>query len=170
MTPEGGHGNPLQYSCLENPMDRWAWKATVRGVAESDTTEWLSTAHITPWSTKQADTNAFWRKGISSPGPSPYTIYELIIKITRHKKIMQYKWESAVQFSSVMSVSLRPHGLLHARLPYLSVSQSLLKFMSTESLMPSNHLVLCYPLLLLPSIFPSSRVFPNESVLIRWPK
>ena len=73
---------------------------------------------------------------------------------------MQYKWESAVQFSSVMSVSLRPHALLHARLPCLSVSQSLLKLMSTESLMPSNHLVLCYPLLLLPSIFPSSRVFP----------
>ena len=48
---------------------------------------------------------------------------------------------------------------------------SLLKLMSIESVMPSNHLILCHPLLLLPSIFPSIRVFSNESVLrIRWPK
>ena len=50
-------------------------------------------------------------------------------------------------------------------------SRSLLKLMSTESVMPSSHLILCYPLLLLPSIFPSIRVFSSESVLcIRWPK
>ena len=50
-------------------------------------------------------------------------------------------------------------------------SWSLLKLMSIESVMPSNHLILCCPLLLLPSIFPSIRVFPNESALrIRWPK
>ena len=52
-----------------------------------------------------------------------------------------------------------------------TISQSLLNFMSIESVMPSNHLILCHPLLLLPSIFPSIRVFSNESVLhIRWPK
>ena len=50
-------------------------------------------------------------------------------------------------------------------------SWSLLKLMSIESVMPSNHLILCCPLLLLPSVFPSIRVFSNESVLhIRWPK
>ena len=50
-------------------------------------------------------------------------------------------------------------------------SQSLLKLMSIESVMPSNHLILCHPLLLPPSIFPSIRVFSNESLLhIRWPK
>ena len=50
-------------------------------------------------------------------------------------------------------------------------SQSLLKLMAIESVMPSNHLILCHPPLLLPSIFPSIRVFSNESVLlIRWPK
>ena len=52
-----------------------------------------------------------------------------------------------------------------------TVSQSLLKLLSIESVMPSNHLILCHPLLLLPSIVPSIRVFSNESVLcIRWPK
>ena len=48
---------------------------------------------------------------------------------------------------------------------FITVSLSLLKFMSIESVMPSNHLILCRPLLLLPSIFPSIRVFPNESAL-----
>ena len=52
-----------------------------------------------------------------------------------------------------------------------AISQSLPKFMFIESVMPSNHFILCHPLLLLPSIFPSIRVFSNESVLcIRWPK
>ena len=52
-----------------------------------------------------------------------------------------------------------------------TVSQSLLKLMSIKSVMPSNHLILCRPLLLLTSIFPRIRVFSNESVLhIRWPK
>ena len=56
-------------------------------------------------------------------------------------------------------------------LPVHHNSQSLLKLMFIESVMPSNHLILCRPLLLLPSIFPSIRVFANESVLcIRWPK
>ena len=56
---------------------------------------------------------------------------------------------------------------------YLSItnSQSLLKLMSIESVMPSNHIILCHPLFLLPSVFPSIRVFSNESVLcIRWPE
>ena len=60
-----------------------------------------------------------------------------------------------------------------ARQASLSITntQSLLKLMSIMSVMPSNHLILCHPFLLLPSIFPSIRVFSNESVLcIRWPK
>ena len=66
--------------------------------------------------------------------------------------------------------SLWPHGRQHARLPCPHISWSLLN-MSIESVMPSNHLILCHPLLLLPSIFPSIRVFSNESALhIRWPK
>ena len=52
-----------------------------------------------------------------------------------------------------------------------TVSRSLLKFTSIESVMPSNHVILCHPLLLLPSVFPSIRIFSHESALhIRWPK
>ena len=66
--------------------------------------------------------------------------------------------------------SWQPHGLYHTA--SLSInSRSLLKLMSIQSVMPSNHLILCHPLLPLPSIFPSIRVFSNESALrIRWPK
>ena len=72
-----------------------------------------------------------------------------------------------------MSNSLRPHGLEHARpaCPSITSSWSLLRLMSIESMMPSNHLILCFPLILPPSIFPNIRVFSIESVLhIRWPK
>ena len=64
------------------------------------------------------------------------------------------------------------HGLQHARLPCPSPTPGAwLRLMSIESVVPSNHLILCCPLLLLPSIFPSIRVFSNESALcIRWPK
>ena len=71
-----------------------------------------------------------------------------------------------------MSGPLRPHGLQRAGLPLsFTLSQTLLKFMSTESVMPSSHLILCHPLCLLPSISPSIRVFFNElALLIKWPK
>ena len=71
-----------------------------------------------------------------------------------------------------MSDSLRPHELQHTRPPCpITNSRSSPKPMSIESVMPSSHLILCHPLLLLPSIFPSIRVFSNESALcIRWPK
>ena len=65
--------------------------------------------------------------------------------------------------------TLWPHGLQHSRLP--TNSWSLLKLISIKSVMPSNYLILCYPLLLLPSVFPSIWVFSNESALhIRYPK
>ena len=82
----------------------------------------------------------------------------------------------SVQFSSVQSLScvqLFVTLWTAARQSSLSItnSQSLLKLTSIESVMPFNHLILCHPLLLLPSIFPSIRVFSNESILhTRWPK
>ena len=80
-------------------------------------------------------------------------------------------WQTSVQFScSVMADSLWPHERQQASLP-ITNSQSLLRFMSIESVMPCNHLILCHPLFLLPSIFPSTRVCSSSSVLrIRWPK
>ena len=81
-----------------------------------------------------------------------------------------------VIFSSVQSVShvqlfVTPWTAAHQASLSITNSWSLLKLMSIESVMPSNHLILCHLLLLLPSIFPSIRVFSNESFLhIRWPK
>ena len=102
-----GNGNPFQYSCWENPMDRGAWQAQFSSVQSLSCVRFFTA----PWTT--------------------------------------------------------------ARQASLSITNSwnLLKFMSTESVMPSNYLILCCPLLLLASIFPSIRVFSNESALcIRWPK
>ena len=71
-----------------------------------------------------------------------------------------------------MSDSLQPHGLQYSQASLsFTISQSWLKLMSMESVMPSNHLILCRPILLLLSIFPSIRVFSSELTLhIRWPK
>ena len=75
----------------------------------------------------------------------------------------------SVQFSSVSRDFLQPHGLQHARLP--CPSPNLLELTSIKSVMPSNHLILCRPLLLLSSIFLNIRIFSNKSFLhIRWPK
>ena len=77
---------------------------------------------------------------------------------------------SSVQFScSVMSNSLWPHGLWNTRPPCPTPTPRV--YSNSESVMTSSHLILCHPLLLLPSIFPNIRVFSNESTLcIRWPK
>ena len=80
------------------------------------------------------------------------------------------------QFSSVQSLSrvrffVTPWTAARQASLSITNSRSLLRLMSIELVMPSNHLIFCHPLLLLPPIFPSIRVFSNESVLcIRWPK
>ena len=108
-SPGEGNGNPFQYSCLGNPMDRRPWWAAVYRVSKTQT-----------------------------------------------------------QFSSVQSLShvqlfVTPWTAAHQALLSITNSQSVLKLMSIELVMPSNHLMLCRPLLLLPSIFPSIRVFKNVS-------
>ena len=130
---EGGHGNPLQHSCLEN--------TTNRGVSQT---------------TAQRITN-------SPRVLSCFIIWNIFL--------------SLIQFSSFQSLH---HACLFvtpctaACQDFLSItdSQSLLKLiMSIESVMPSNHLILCHPLLLPSSIFPSIRVFSNELAFrLRWLK
>ena len=78
---------------------------------------------------------------------------------------------NSVQLLSHVQLFATPWTAAHQASLSITNSQSLLKLMSTESVMPSNHLILCRPLLLLPSIFSSIRVFSNDSVIcIRWPK
>ena len=84
-----------------------------------------------------------------------------------------YKEANLVVFQALRHVQLYATPWTAARQTSLSftISQSLLKLIFTESVMPSNHLILCCPLFLLPSIFPSIRVFSSELALhIRWPK
>ena len=78
---------------------------------------------------------------------------------------------SSVQLLSCVRLFMTPWTAAHQVSLSITNSQSLLKLMSIESVTPSNHLTRCRPLLFLPSILPSTRVFSNESVLlVRWPK
>ena len=87
---------------------------------------------------------------LSSPG-LPNSVVQ---SLRSHIRLFVTSWTAACQAS-----------------PSFTISQSLLKLMSTESVMPFNHFILCHPLVLLPLIFPSIRVFSNElSHHIRWPK
>src|SRR5574341_491514 len=76
-----------------------------------------------------------------------------------------------VQSLSHVRLFATPRTAVHQASLSFTISHSLLKLISNELMMPSNHLILCHPLLLLPSIFPNIRVFSNELALhIRWPK
>ena len=107
-SPGEGNSNPLQYSCLENPMDRGAWRATVHGVTKSWT--WLMQLSMHVWTVT-------WKALLSS-----------------------------------------------------TIFQNLLKFMSTETVVLSKHLILCQPLLLLPSISQHQGLFQWVSSSCQWMK
>ena len=80
-------------------------------------------------------------------------------------------WHAAVQSLSPVQLFVTPRTAAHQASLSFTISQSLVKLMSIESVMSSNHLILCCPLLFLPSIFPSIRVFSSDSALhIRWLK
>ena len=106
---------------------------------------------------------------------------EILCKIAKkpHKSysyVHYKKWYTAVQFSSIQSLTrvgrfVSPQTVARQASLSITNSQSSLKLMSIESVIPSNHLILCQTRLLPPSILPSIRVFSNESILhIRWPK
>ena len=85
--------------------------------------------------------------------------------------IQSHQFSSFQFIHSVMANSLQPYRLQHSRLPCPLPTPGAYTNSSIESVMPSNHMILCLPLFLLPSIFASIRVFSNELVLhIRWPK
>ena len=168
--PREGNGNPLQDSCLENPMDRGAWWATVHGVAKSQTR--LSYFTFVPsyiliiW---KLDTS----KGEVSTIYSCLSVFGLLDNLINKNKIVIIN-RGAVdtpnwhQFGSVQLLSHvqhfeTPRTAAHQASLSSTNSWSSLKHMSIESVMPSNHLILCHPLLLLPSIFPSIRVFSDDS-------
>ena len=98
----------------------------------------------------------------------------MIVWLSRYTFLLYFT--TSIQFSSVQSLShvwllVTPWAAAHQASLLITNSRSLLKLMSIELVMPSNHFILCHPILLLPSIFPSIRVFFNESALcIRWPK
>ena len=98
-------------------------------------------------------THVHWVCGATQPSHALLSPSPPAFNLSQHQGLL--KWVSST----------------HQAYLAFTIFQSFLKFMSIESIMPSNHLILCCPLLLLPSIFPSIKLFSNESVLcIRWPK
>ena len=93
------------------------------------------------------------------------------MKISEIIRFYIYIFVVIVQSLSGAQLFAIPQTAAHQASLSITISRSLLKLMPIESVMPSNHLILCRPLLLLPSVFPSSRVISFESALhIRWPK
>ena len=97
--------------------------------------------------------------------------FSLRARVSQNTRHPMLTWVLEAVLHSVVSESLWPRGLQHARLPCPAPFPRVCSLMFIKSMMPSNHLILCCPLLLLPSIFPSIKIFSKESVLcIRWPK
>ena len=98
-------------------------------------------------------------------------MYQKLTRSDRPITTSRETTQQTVQLLNRVQLFVTPWTSAHQASPSITNSQSLLKLTSIKSMMPFNHLILCRPLLLPPSIFPSIRVFPNESVLhIRWPK
>ena len=141
-------------------MDRLLWKSNQKRL------------FLSPWTTqKLSEEEATGLANIGTSAPRRLGWTKLLV--LHRFKLLSYPRSLGLLFSrSVVSHSLWPHGLQHARPPCPSTSSRACSNSCPliESVMPSNHLILCCPLLLLPSIFPSIRVFSNEWVLcIRWP-
>ena len=104
-------------------------------------------------------------------GAPPWALFPFALSRDLKDLVTGISGPVADQSLSRVQLSATPWAAAHQASQSFTISRSLLRLMSIESVMPSNHLILCRPLLLLPSIFPSIRVFSNESVLcIRWPK
>ena len=134
--------------------------------------KWITNKNqlYSPWNSAQCSVPAWMGAGLGENGyVYVYDWVPLLLTWNCHN-IIDWLF-SSVQLLSHVQVFVTPWTAARQAPLSITNSQSLLRLMSIESVMPSNHLVLCCPLLLLPSIFPSIRVFFSESVLrIRWPK
>ena len=117
-------------------------------------------AHHCEWSSCHSIVHVKWFLYILTVSFMSCTFY--------HNKKEEYL--SSLQLLSHVQLFTTPWTAARQASLSITNSWSLLKFMSIELVIPSNHLILCHPLLLPPSIFPSIKVFLNESVHIRWPK
>ena len=193
-SPGKGNGNPLWDSCLENPMDRGVWHAISMGSQKvpcgfdpwvghnwvSEHTFFLMGHTSTVLKNQKCIIKYEIRSGSHTSVPHLPSLFlqtkQGLVCSLHRKPNSDSKYLLWVQFSSVQSLS---HVWLFAT-PWTAAHQASLsvtnpwcppKPMSIESVIPFNHLILCRPLLLLPLIFLSIRVFSNESALhIRWPK
>ena len=141
-----------------DPTDCSLPGSSVHGISQARILEWVAISFFRR-SSRLRDQTCLWHWQVDS------------LPMNHQKPLVRF---SSVQFSSVQSLShvqlfAMPFAAHQASL-IITNSPSLLKLMSIESMMPSNYLILCRPLLLLSSIFPSIRVFSHESVLpIMWP-
>ena len=156
-SPGGGLATHSSILAWKIPMNRGAWKATVHGVKESQTrlSDWAQ--HITHIFCYLVLSQCLFQLATNNIR-KPNNVYEVFTPVFSTVQSLSCVWLFATPWTAACQVSLS-----------ITNSWSLLKLMFIESVMPSNHLILCRPLLLLHSIFPSIRVFASESVLhIRW--
>ena len=114
------------------------------------------------------DFATLWAAWVESSHLSSLTFSFFICDV---RKVEIIDWHCSVQSVSCVRLFVTPRTVARQASLFILNSWSLLKLMAIESVMPSNHFILCCSLLLLPSIFPSIRVFSNESILhSRWPK
>ena len=161
-TPECEGESVTHFSCIQlfcDPMHCRLPGSSVHGILQARILEWVANfSRGSSWPRDWPGSLALQADSLPSEPPGKPHI------------------RTSVQFSSVQLLShvrlyVTPWTAAYQASLSITNSQSLLKLMSIEPVMPSNHLILCCPLLLLPSIFPSIRVFSNESVLhMRWPK
>ena len=188
-SPGGGNGNPLPYSCQKNSMDRGAWQATVHEVAKSWTwlSNWAHTAtqvnpnatrgcyccYLKPHGNKGIRGQISLENWLSSGGEKEFILDVCPVSDSSEPELFHFWFSKAnrtlkkcfVQSLSPVWLFVTPWTAARQASLSFSVSQSLLKLMSIESVMHSNHLILCCPLFLLPSFFPRIRVFSDESAL-----
>ena len=147
---------------LCNPTDCSPPGSSVRGILQARILEWVAvpSSRGSSWPRDRTPISRFlhWQ-AVSLPLAPPGKAQWLSIQFSSVQSLSRV-WLFATPWTAARQASL-----------FITNSRSLLKLMSIESVMPSNHPILCHPPFLLLSIFPSIRIFSNESVLrIRWPK